>query len=387
MKKVCSHTTVYLLLFGICMLFIVYQLYSTAKSTLYDLNFDNKSKSQIITEVDNSFRRNFNNKAYFYNIAGKCANSLDMYHLNKVYKSSDGFLIYPYYHLEDSKNLYSSLENFSSKIKSNKLFISFPNIEIQHGNIFPSMTLAHNANAAKEFRQRLNNSQFLDFWDNTSFGQELDKDQKFYKTDHHWKIEFAFSNFLDLAKKFEKYFNHSLPSYIFDKDSYAINQYKEMFLGSSAKRVGRYFANYVDDLNIIYPQFDTDLHVDYNIYRKYPFAKEGNFNTCFIFDEYIKYDYSINNYVAYTGGYYGSMHTHNNSNYVIDKCVFVALDSYSVPLIPFYSLIFKDVYTVDLRKLDASFPIFDYINNVNPDLFIFQYSPFVLDTATNFKWR
>lgn len=376
-------TSVFIRLFAIVLIFMLFSLFSTITKPYFNTKVEDDGINSLTSNFDNNFKSFFEGKRAYYNLAGLVANKLDIHYLNKVYRDKDGYMTYPYFRLANPENIYKPLANFSSHIRADKLYVALPNVEVQYPNAFPSMAVLENTTKAQQFINFVKDSGDMLVWDYSKFNIDQAKENKFYKNDHHWKIEFAFDTFLDIAKKFEKHFNHSLPDFIFDKNNYNFTSYEDIFLGSAGNRVGKYFNNNLDTMTVITPKFDTNLNVDYAIFNDIQINKQGSFEDCFIYDDYLKYDFSYSAYNCYHGGNYQAFHSHNNANYVIDKTIFLNVDSFSVPLLAFYSLIFKDVYAVNLRSLDKSFEFFDYVDKVNPDLYIYQYGPFSIDIEEN----
>ena len=82
-------------------------------------------------------------------------------------------------------------------------------------------------------------------------------EEVFFKTDHHWKPLYAFyAN--EIIADYMRGLGFLTDEEALDIKNYEVNTYRNWFLGSIGKRVGIYYAG-IDDIDLIYPKFDTLL--------------------------------------------------------------------------------------------------------------------------------
>ena len=188
----------------------------------------------------------------------------------------------------------------------------------------------------------------------------------FFKTDHHWKPEYAFyAN--EIITKYIARLGFNINEAALDAENYEIDTYYDWFLGSIGKRVGIYYAG-VDYINFIYPKFDTLLSFG---------ERKGAF-----LDSMIEYSehcnirkknfFNINQYEAYTGGNYPFIEIQNFMP-PNQKKVIIIKDSMSNAVIPFLALQCEYLTDIDLRYLTENDmeSMKEYVNKFQPDLVIF----------------
>lgn len=211
--------------------------------------------------------------------------------------------------------------------------------------------------------------------------KEMEKEDKalndmFFITDHHWKPEAGFWATGKICQKLsENYgFNYNLNTT--DINNYNIKTYKNWFLGSTGKSVGKYYSPLgVDDYLLFTPKFDTDIT------ETRPFeneTKSGDFSNTLIESSRIKYKnlYFYNTYAAYTGGDYRLQITVNNKA-ENDDIILVIRDSFACVVTPFLTLNCKEVHSIDIRNYEYlgkdKIDLKSYIETVNPDYVIVLY--------------
>lgn len=202
-------------------------------------------------------------------------------------------------------------------------------------------------------------------------------DELFYKTDHHWRVETAFDEFVSLAHTLQDKYDAEINSvdYFTDKDNYNFVTYKNNFLGSMGRKAGAYYDG-VDDFTLIFPKFKTK----YSFYSKtgeYEVDTEGRFEDILINAHALNYNTDIysadaDRYFSYLMGNQGIVHIKNENNKNGMKIMFIK-DSYTVPLAAFLSTAVSDVYMIDPRYYDGN--IIDYVNNTKLDFVMISFYP------------
>lgn len=203
----------------------------------------------------------------------------------------------------------------------------------------------------------------------------LDKEQMFYRTDHHWRAETAFWAVGQTVQAIADEFGYQLDAdgYYTDAGNWRQVEYRQSFLGSQGRRVGRFYGG-LDDFVLLSPEFATDYNVDITLYGGSKVeSKSGDFSEA-VLDMSKLSDPSVytSRYNVYWSADYPVVHADNLG---IDDGLTVLLikDSYSLPYGAFLSVMVDDLYMVDLRYFDMS-NLADYIKEISPDLMLIMYS-------------
>ena len=200
----------------------------------------------------------------------------------------------------------------------------------------------------------------------------LDLSTLFYKTDHHWTTNTAFWAVGEVVDYLNENYNMDLDQdgFYTDLDNYTQTTYKDFFLGSQGRRVGRFYAG-LDDYTLITPNFDTDYEVTINKSDSST-TYTGNFEETILKENLLDESKSVytNRYASYFGGDYPEVIIKNKLN-TDGKKVLIIKDSYALPFSAFLSNMFAETRLVDLRyyKEDLS----SYINEYKPDLVLYVY--------------
>lgn len=252
------------------------------------------------------------------------------------------------------------------------------------------MPYSYENETADNYIQELNNNniQYIDLR-NLLIKKGIEPNNMFYKTDHHWKIETAFSAFQiiieNLSNNDDKLLQQNL-DYNLNKQNYNFIEYKDSYVGSMARKAGIAYGG-VDDFTLIYPKFRTNYTVKYTSPSK-SFESRGLFQDTMInnysfLNNHGIYSVEHDKYFSYLLGNISDVHIKNNNISNGSKAVFIK-DSFAVPVAAFMSTLFEDIYLVDPRYYEGS--IQDYINNI-PDidyLFIFYSLPNLTTEFFNF---
>lgn len=252
------------------------------------------------------------------------------------------------------------------------------------------MPYSYENETADNYIQELNNNniQYIDLR-NLLIKKGIEPNNMFYKTDHHWKIETAFSAFQiiieNLSNNDDKLLQQNL-EYNLNKQNYNFIEYKDSYVGSMARKAGIAYGG-VDDFTLIYPKFRTNYTVKYTSPSK-SFESRGLFQDTMInnysfLNNHGIYSVEHDKYFSYLLGNISDVHIKNNNISNGSKAVFIK-DSFAVPVAAFMSTLFEDIYLVDPRYYEGS--IQDYINNI-PDidyLFIFYSLPNLTTEFFNF---
>lgn len=204
--------------------------------------------------------------------------------------------------------------------------------------------------------------------------EKLDKEQMFYRTDHHWRVETAFwAN----ARTIE-WLNDELgwdvdsEGYYRDLANWLLTDFGKSFLGSQGRRVGRFYGG-VDDFTLIEPGFDTEFAVRIKQQDGELVEKQGSFSEVLLdWDMLNDSDIYTNRYGAYWGADYPTVVADNLQN-DDGKRVLIIKDSYSLPYGAFMATALDELYMVDLRYFNIA-DLAGYIQDVSPDVVLIMYS-------------
>ncbi len=216
--------------------------------------------------------------------------------------------------------------------------------------------------------------------------KNMDPQQAFFNTDHHWNVQTAFQG-ASVVTKFlkEKYKLKIDPKNTYsDIKNYSQKVYKEVFYGTYANAAERVFVGKADDITKILPKFDTKFK-----FRSY--TKTGALK-------------SINSkQTELIGPFKDSLHdgrmTHsaylNNARVEIVinnlkptsklKC-FVLGTSNTRIATAFLAPYFKELRYVDTQKGRFQKNIYKYVEAFKPDVIIFMYPAFAYANSDTFMY-
>lgn len=200
----------------------------------------------------------------------------------------------------------------------------------------------------------------------------IEKNKMFYNTDHHWTIETAFWGVSRVIEKLNTLYGLDLDAQKFytDIDNYEVTQYKDNFLGSQGRRVGKYFGG-VDDFSLITPKFETDYSVTINKRNKVE-SRSGTFEQSII-DKKILEEKNIftNRYVSYFGADYPEIILKNNKS-DNDVKILVVKDSFGIPFSAFLSTMAGETRMLDTRYYKEK-SVEEYALEYKPDIVLYVY--------------
>lgn len=267
---------------------------------------------------------------------------------NHIYKLDNGQLTLRYDYTNTASSV-AAYREFAESLKSDtKLLYVMPPVKSSKENASLPVSIEDYCDVmADEYLIGLKESG-LEYVDLREYSAQLadNYSEIFFNTDHHWKPESAFQAFKIIGKQLD--LEHKPDEIVFDDNAYNFDTIQENFLGSSGKRVGRYYGG-MDDFTYISPKYDTDMSITIKTQEDKIIEREGNFTDCVFFEEYFKYypDASANKYFTYLGDNQPLINVVNHS--VNKGRALIIEDSYGLPLSPFLSLLFRKTDIVDLR--------------------------------------
>ncbi len=275
--KVRSHHAISLLF----LLFVFYvglnPLPQTIVSTL-SLVGDSRSLQQYIRETDDQYKTMLSfekdapilqNKGTYINLNGFMAKILGQPMLNDCLKLTNGHLarIHPTQtsnsEIEAVSQNISTLCSYQLNQGKHFLFVLTPSQISKYENYLPTGYVDSTNDTADRLLSYLDQFgvPYLDLRESL-YADGLSHADAFYITDHHWTSETGFWAYGKILEKLAFLSAvDSVDAFYVDPENYNFTTYHNVFLGSSGKRTGIYFAG-VDDFSLITPKFYTDIHVD-----------------------------------------------------------------------------------------------------------------------------
>lgn len=205
---------------------------------------------------------------------------------------------------------------------------------------------------------------------------EIDVDNMFYLTDHHWKASTGFFCTGALCRELKEKYGFLYDEKYLDISNYTNQSYSNHFLGSFGKKVGTYFTWHgADDFDLITPNFETTMT------EEQPFkgrVRKGSFDDTVLYMENMKKDYyNVNTYATYSGGDFRLQIMKNKSN-PNGKKILLIRDSYACVVAPFLSLNSSELHICDMRNYDSyvgeKINASEYIQKIHPDYLIVLYA-------------
>lgn len=201
---------------------------------------------------------------------------------------------------------------------------------------------------------------------------EINLTHAFYTTDHHWQTKTAFWGVGKAAMILEEYYGINL--YKRDKFTnikyYDVTTYRDSFLGSQGRRVGRYYAG-VDNYELITPTFETHYTVTIHKSNGAESHTKGSFNDCIVKKNFLEGDdISTNRYAAYFGGDYPMVDIGNNG-IGNDTKILILKDSYALPFTAYLSTMVGKIKMIDKRYYKGS--IEEVVKEYQPDIVMYVY--------------
>lgn len=179
----------------------------------------------------------------------------------------------------------------------------------------------------------------------SEFGEDPDRSDLFYKTDHHWNTDAGLMAARLLANELNERFDQNLAVDHIDEDKIGREVYRNAFVGElGMKAMGKY--NGRDDFIRRYPLYDTHLRF---ISPQRNFDETGDFDILCNDEllENLPIDYGTNLYYYYL---YGNNCRDEIFNQDVDAGdILLIKDSFCIPVAPFLALTCKHLTLWDMR--------------------------------------
>lgn len=311
-----------------------------------------------------------NNKGTYIDLNGLMARLMGQKTMNdRVILNNGNLAELRYSKFDPSMQIEQLTELYNRQKEKNKdfLFVLAPSQLSKYDNLIPE-GLEKNEQTNYDGDNLLeglngNNVPYMDLREELN-KEGISQKEAFFKTDHHWNIETGFWAYTKIMDRLSKDKTITkLDKDLLDLKNYNVEIKKDIFLGSSGKRVGKYFAG-VDDFPVITPKKEFAFDVD--ILEK-GIHKQGNFEEALCDVNKLKKDYfGLSTYGYYTGA--DDQRNIINKNSLENKKVLYIGDSFSRIPLPFLALNFKTIHKRDMRHLKENFE--EYYEEFDPDIVI-----------------
>lgn len=275
------------------------------------------------------------------------------------------------------------LSNFMEQIKEkgiNSVYVECPNKNKLLADEFPcgfapSTIWDERENMRRLFRE--NSIPVLDL--NEKMNQsDTDELNMFYKTDHHWKVEYGIEAAQLIAEYLNTEANYQIDTKVFDKSNYSVKKYEKCLLGSTGINSTNSFVE-ADDLDIYVPMEECEysleipsknlrLRGDFDVFLN---KEKLDDKECWPFNAYSTYSHAITSYL-----------TAENKTINDNHKILVIKDSFANAIVPYLSQVVKRVDVVDIRRNQKghfSESLMSLIEENEYDTVLFIYSSFSYD--------
>nr|WP_300004675.1 DHHW family protein [Tissierella sp.] len=352
-------------------------------------NYPSSSKEFIlfdalISEIETHYNEEILLKSEFINLNGAIHSLLnqkiveDVNVTRSIIKMDNGQLMFPSINRKTDKSVINMMElnNFLKEKDIDMLYIQAPSKINKYNPELPKGLPDFDNENADSFLKGLKKHgvPYLDLRENIK-EENLFYENLFFNTDHHWKTETAFWGYKNVMDKLG-YDNSDREKT--NINNFIVDEYKQNFLGSQGRRVGKFYGG-IDDYTSIYPDFDTSYDIDILKHDGKINHASGSFRDTIIRKSNIDENLPIttNRYTSYFGGDYPLVKITNND--VEQGKTLILQDSFGLPFSSFMSLSFKQTDILDLRHFKEK-TLFEYIDENDYDRVLFLYSRIGNDT-------
>lgn len=348
----------------------------SAKTVVSDvLNVRSNGVTETIANVEVDINDGLAAKEYFIDIFGGVVNLADMDFVRdtdysySVIKDNHGILQFMTFEAE-LPEIVQNIDTYTA-LDVPVIYIQPPTKYIEGYTVFPDAIDNKATQNADDILNYLKTKDVPVLDLRSAASDELDKENIFYHTDHHWTTQTAFwavGRTVDFIKEVTG-FDMDPEGYYTDIENWKAETYENSFLGSQGRRVGRLYGG-VDDFTLIYPEFETDYYITG---LKDDADAEGDFNEAILEDGLLDFNDSVwtNHYAGYWGGDYSKVTVDNRLN---DNGLNVLLikDSYGLPYSAFMSTMVDEMTIIDLRYFSIS-DLPSYVEESDFDLILIMY--------------
>lgn len=389
-NRICAYTGLIIVAIMSVSLLTSRAFYSTGKAALKSNLFnENYSTYNKILKTRNDIEKAFNEtslKMPFIEINGAISLAFNKKTHNSVIRLSDGTLTIAAMNNNPNVALNNAdaiikLRDYLDVLNIPLLYVHAPQKNVY--GLLPAGTTDYRDVCADLFIEKLNNNGINKIVLRNKIGES--NSDTFFNTDHHWLPEAAFRSFGIVGEELIKNYGFNIDKEFFNINNYNSKIYKNWFLGSAGKRVGRIYATQTDDISILTPKFDTSFEVSTYHGNSNIDLLNGNFEQTMIVKENIenKDYYNLNPYAAYSGGDF-PLQTVTNNLQTNGKKILLVRDSFACAFSPFLALTCSELYITD-RRWNTLNTLYELIETYEPDIVIFLYSANTAEASASVK--
>ncbi|AXU28554.1 TPA: hypothetical protein ACKONR_002097 [Clostridioides difficile] len=364
--------------------FSIFNICYSGKDTIQEIKNSIAEKSSLkdtISSIDNTVNDKVIYKNTFIETYGYLQKLMGKNEFSKfsVVKDTSGKMHYTYFAKAPNPVgvIADRVRKFSEEMEKQNtklVYLMTPDKYIKGVTKFPKgIPYSYSNETADNFLNQLKkyNVDYIDFRENI-LKSGIPKDDLFFKTDHHWKVETSFWAFGELVEQLNKKYNMNLDEnhYYRDKDNYNSIVYPKSFLGSMGRKTGILYGG-IDDFTLIYPKFKTN-YTYYTDSKSQKFELKGRFEESLILSYPFNADLDLmdgqsDKYFTYLLGNRPLVKIKNIENPDGLKVLFVK-DSLIVPTAAFFSSVCSSIDMIDPRYYDGD--ILEYAKSHDYD-FVF----------------
>ncbi len=369
---------------GFIYLVLVMTYTGSVQKAVEGTRFTFESYEGLSKKFEGILQKNLYKKYGFINLNGRIMRVLRINSLNNVNKMANGFLTWSgrVKNIDENAERVIELSRFLMKKDTPFLYILVPQKNSMYDAQFNEGYVDESHKNIRNMINRLETAG-VNFLDTETWFKEngWHTEDIFFKTDHHWKPKGA----LAIARRtMELLQQKEIVQYDESKlmdENYNIKVFRNWFLGSQGKRVGKYYTG-VDDIAVYYPKFKTGYY-----YAGLKSKTTNWFYSDSILDlKYLKKkDYfGTNPYCIYLYGDYPLQIITNTEGYNAKRLLIVG-DSIRLPWQYFITTQFQEVFSVDLRHYtDGTFA--QYVGEIRPDIVIMCTSESGIDEEVRYTF-
>ena len=214
----------------------------------------------------------------------------------------------------------------------------------------------------------------IDYIDYREYFEGQRKEDIFFKTDHHWKIQSAFRATGILVDYFKTHYGEELDpdSYYTDLDNYSIEEVAGYYMGSMGREAGKVYVG-LEDFTYIIPKEQKHYYIGKTNTSYDSFTTTGSTYSALITQKYLGYDdaYVRELYNSYLGGVFLEDHIENRDTDSQKRIMFIR-DSYSSPVIAFLAPMVRNIDAYWAINTEAEF-LTGEIREKQPDYIILAF--------------